>query len=121
MQEKYHISDAEINEKIGECELLNNKRKKIFREVLKRYSSILAKKSCCISMYELVLKISDDKPFIVETYSIPMRLRELVTSDINNFTKLVIIRRSNNPYINLLVTSLKKWIHKDMPGYSQTK
>ena len=37
-----------------------------------------------------------------------MRLRELVTADLNKLLELGIIRRSNSPYINPLVTSLKK-------------
>ena len=37
-----------------------------------------------------------------------MRLRELVTAEINNLLQLGIIRRSNSPYINPLVSSLKK-------------
>ena len=37
-----------------------------------------------------------------------MKLRDLVTSEINNLLELGIITRSTSPYINPLVTSLKK-------------
>ena len=46
--------------------------------------------------YEHKLKIKDDQPFINETYAIPMRLRELVISEINKLLNLGIIRRSNS-------------------------
>ena len=36
-----------------------------------------------------------------------MKLRDLVTSEVNNLLKLGIICRSNSPYINPLVTSLE--------------
>ena len=50
-------------------------------------------------MYKHELKIKDDKPFIIKTYPIPMKLRSLVTAKLNNFLELGIIRRSNSPYI----------------------
>ena len=59
-------------------------------------------------IYQYVLKIKDDKALIIKMYPIPMKLRELVTSRINNLLELGIIRRSNSPCINPLVTSLKK-------------
>ena len=36
-----------------------------------------------------------------------MKLRSLVTTQLNNLLELEIIRRSNSPYINPLMTSLK--------------
>ena len=81
-EEKYWVADAEIEEKVA-----NAGR---------------------ISIYEHELKIKDDKPFIIKTYPIPMRLRELVTAELNKLLELGSIRRSNRPYINPLVTSLKK-------------
>ena len=41
-------------------------------------------------------------------FDFPVPLRGLVTSEINNLLELGIIRRPNSPYINPLVTSLKK-------------
>ena len=108
IEEKYCISDAEIEEKVAKCELLNNEEKKKFWEVLKKYKDIFSKKPGRISIYEHELKIKNDKPFIIKTYPIPMRLRELVTAELNKLLELGIIRRSNSPYINPLVTSLKK-------------
>ena len=69
---------------------------------------IFSKKPERISTYEHKLKIKDDQPFIIKIYPILMRLRELVTAEINNLLEIRIIRRSNSPYINPLVTSLKK-------------
>ena len=37
-----------------------------------------------------------------------MRLRELITAEINNLLEVGIIRTPNSPYINPLITSLKK-------------
>ena len=54
------------------------------------------------------MKSKDDQPFIIKIYPILMRLRELVIAEINNLLEIGIIRRSNSPYINPLVTSLKK-------------
>ena len=92
---------------MAKCELLNGEEKK-FWEDLKKYKDIFSKKPGRISIYEHELKIKDDKPFIIKTYPIPMRLRNLVTAELNNLLELGIIRRSNSPYINPLVTSLKK-------------
>ena len=93
---------------VKEYELLNREEKKKFWEVLKKYRDIFSKKPGRISIYEHELKIKDDKPFVIKTYPIPMRLRELVTAELNKLLELGIIRRSNSPYINPLVTSLKK-------------
>ena len=93
---------------MAKCELLNWEEKKKFREVLKKYKDIFSKKPGRISIYEHELKIKDDKPFIIKTYPIPMKLRSFVTSELNNLLELRIILRSNSPYINPLVTSLKK-------------
>ena len=106
--EKYCIFDAEIEKKVAKCELLNSEEKKNFWEVLKKYKDIFSKKPGRLSIYEHELKIKYDKPFIIKTYPIPMRLRELVTAELNKLLELGIIRRSNSPYINPLVTSLKK-------------
>ena len=75
---------------------------------MKKYKDIFSKKPGRISIYEHELKIKDDKPSIIKTYPIPMRLREFVTAELNNLLELGIIQRSNSPYINPLVTSLKK-------------
>ena len=108
IEEKYCITDDEIEEKVARCELLDGEEKRKFWEVLKKYRDIFLKKPGRISIYEHKLKIKDDQPFIIKTYPIPMSLRELVTAEINNLLELGIIRRSNSPYINPLVTSLKK-------------
>ena len=108
IEEKYSISDAEIEEKVAKCELLNGEEKKKFWKVLKKYKDIFSKKPGRISIYEHELKIKDDKPFIIKTYPIPMKLRSLVTTELNNLLELGIIRRSDSPYINPLVTILKK-------------
>ena len=108
IDEKYCITDDEIEEKVAKCELVDGDEKKKFWEVLKKYKDIFFKKPGRISIYEHKLKIKDDQPFIIKTYPIPMRLRELVTAEINNLLELGIIRRSNSPYINPLVTSLKR-------------
>ena len=81
-----------------------NKR---FWEMLK-YKEIFPKKPGHLLIYVHKLKIKDDQPFIIKTYPIPMRLREIVTSEINNLLNLGIVRRSNSQYINPLVTRLKK-------------
>ena len=108
IEEKYRITDVEIEEKVARCELLDGQEKRKFWEVLKKYRDIFSKKPGRISIYKHKLKIKDDHPFIIKTYPIPMRLRELVTAEINNLLQLGIIRRSNSPYVNPLVTSLKK-------------
>ena len=91
----------------SKCELLSGEEKKNFWEVLKKYRHF-SKKPRRLSIYEHELKIKDDKPFIIKTYPTPMKLRDLVTSEINNLLELGIIRRSNSSYISPLVTSLKK-------------
>ena len=108
IEEKYCITDAEMAEKAAKCELLSGEEKKIFWEILKKYKDIFSKKPGRLAIYEHELKIKDDKPFIIKTYPISMKLRELVTSEIDNLLELGIIRRSKSPYINQLVTSLKK-------------
>ena len=105
IEEKYCITDAEIEEKVSKFELLNGEEKKKFWEVLKKYKDIFSKKHGRISIYEHELKIKDNKSFIIKTYPIPMKLRSLVTTELNNLLKLGIIRRSNSPYINPLVTN----------------
>ena len=60
---------------IEECELLKGEGKKKFWEVLKKYKVIFSNKPGWISIYEHELKIKDVKPFIIQTYLIPMRLR----------------------------------------------
>ena len=72
LEEKYCISDAEIEEKVEKCELLNGEEKRKFWEVLKKYKDIFSKKPGRLAIYEHELKIKDDKPFIIKTYSIPM-------------------------------------------------
>ena len=108
IEEKYRITDVEIEEKVAKYERLDSDEKNKFWEVLKKYRDTCSKKPGRISIYEHALKVKDDKPFIIKTYPIPMKLRDLVTSEINNLLELGIIRRSNSPYINPLVTSLKK-------------
>ena len=108
LEEKYCITDAAIEEKVAKCELLNGEKKNKFWKVLKKYKEIFSKKPGRLVIYKHELKIKDDKPFIIKTYPIPMKLKDLVTSEINNLLELGIIRRSNSPYINPLVTSLKK-------------
>ena len=99
IEEKYCISDAEIEEKVAKCKLLNGEEKKKFWEVFKKYRDIFSKKPGRISIYEHELKIKDDKPFIIKSYPFPMRSRSSVTSELNNLLELGIIRRSNSPYI----------------------
>ena len=75
---------------------------------MKKYKDIFSKKPGRISIYEHELKIKDNKPFIFKTYPIPMKLRSLITTELNNLLEPGIIWRSNSPYTNPLVTSLKK-------------
>ena len=44
IEDKYCKSDAEIEEKVAKCELLNGEEKKKFWEVLKKYKDIFSKK-----------------------------------------------------------------------------
>ena len=76
LEEKYCITDAEIEEKVAKCELLNGEEKKKFWEVLKKYKDIFSKKPGRLAIYEHELKVKDNKPFIIKTYPIPMTLRK---------------------------------------------
>ena len=108
IEEKCCITDAEIEEKVAKCKLLSREEKKKFWEVLKKYRDIFSKKPERLSIHEHELKIQEDKPFIIKTYPIPLKLRDLVTLEMNNLQELGNIRRSNSPYMNPVVTSLKK-------------
>ena len=81
IEEKYCVTDAEIEEKVAKCELLNGEEKKKFWEVLREYKDIFSKKPGRISIYEHELKIKDGRPFIIKTHPILIRLRELVNAE----------------------------------------
>ena len=76
--------------------------------MLKKYEDIFSKKPGRLSIYQPELKIKDDKLCIIKSYPFPIKSRDLITSEINNLLELGIIGRLNSPYINPLVTSLKK-------------
>ena len=99
IDEKYCITDFKIEGNVAKLELLSGGEKKKFWEILKKCKDIIFKKPGRLSIYQHELKIKGDKPFIIKTYPIPIKLRELVTSEINNLLELGIIRRSNCPYI----------------------
>ena len=93
---------------MAKYELLTGEEKKKFWEILKKYKDIFSKKPGRLSIYKHELKVKDDKPFIIKTFPFPMKLRDAAATEINNLLELGIIWRSNSPYINPLVTSLKK-------------
>lgn len=61
-----------------------------------------------IAGYEYEIRVSDKTPYFKKSYPVPVALQEKVDKEIQRMIDCKIIERSNGPYVNPLVTVIKK-------------
>ena len=75
--------------------------------ILWKHKKVLRKQPGRLTSYEHFLKVREDKPFVSQSYPIPIAYREEVDEEIQSLLKVEIIQRSNSLYIDPLALVLK--------------
>ena len=108
IKDDIEIKKEKIRLKIEETNTANAETKKGLEDILWRHRAIFRKKPGRLKIYQHVLRVKENQPFIGRSYPIPVAYREKVDEKIRKMLNMGIIQRSSSPYINPIVPVIKK-------------
>ena len=108
IKDDIEIKKEEIRLKIEETNAANAETKKRFGDILWRHKAVFRKGPGRLKIYQHILRVKENQPFIGRSYPIPIAYREKVDEEIRKMLNMGIIQRSSSPYINPIVPVIKK-------------
>lgn len=108
INETHENLEQEIEDTVAEIDVLNPQQKHRLLQILKNNKSIFDDRPGRIPGYEHELKLTDETPFCQKGWPIPLAYQQQVEDEINKMLYYGVIERANSPYINPMVTIIKK-------------
>lgn len=102
------VSDIDISEATNEITSIDERSKQKLRKILSENSAIFKDVPGRIIGYEHKISVTDSTPFYQKSYPVPLALREKVDEEIQHMVNCNVIERSCGPYVNPIVTVVKK-------------
>lgn len=102
------VIDADFADAVKKITTINEKHKRQLMNVLKENAEVFREVPGRIVGYEHHIKVTDSTPFFQRSYPVPIALREKVDEEIKKMVSCNVIERSSGPFVNPLVTVIKK-------------
>ena len=100
--------DEEISRKINEIEGVDSTMESQLEQLLYCYKGVFNEKPSRIRGYEHYFQVNDRTPYLQKGWPVPIKYQEAVQAKIRRMLEYGIIERAQSPYINLLVTVIKR-------------
>lgn len=107
-EQNSEISDQEIEEKVSNCVALSQNQKVKLKLLLTKHRKVFDKKPGKINVYYHKLVIDENQYKFKRPYPVPIAYRTKVREEVERMLGLGIISPSTSPYVNPLVTVIKK-------------
>lgn len=100
--------ESQIEEKLGEMEDMDQNMKAELKKILYQNQEVFSEKPGLITGYEHYFQVTDKTPYLQKGWPVPIQHQEAVKAEVKRMLEYGIIERSQSPYINPLVTVIKK-------------
>jgi hypothetical protein len=97
-----------FHEAVEQITTIDHQQKQQLADILRQHHTVFSTRPGLISGYEHRLQITDDTPYCKRGWPVPLAYREAVENEIQQMLADQVIERSTSPYINPLVTIVKK-------------
>ena len=101
------ITYLEIIDKLKINEEINESQRRQMADLIYEYRKVFSFKPGLVKNFEYKLKITNDEPYHVKPYPIPLKYQKAVESEIEKMLESGVISRSTSTFINPVVTALK--------------
>lgn len=108
LQQQEGSIEDKINNKIEEIDGINKDQLLQLQHILHEYKEVFDERPGLINGYEHSFRVTDNTPYILKGWAVPITYQQSVKGEIKRMLKFCIIERANSPYINLLVTVIKR-------------
>lgn len=100
--------EERIQEKLREVNGIGNEHLEQLQRILMENKSVFSKRPGRITQYQHQIQFTDRTYFFQKGWPVPIKYREAVDGEIDRMLKYNIIERAQTPYINPMVTVIKK-------------
>jgi transposase InsO family protein len=100
--------ETDINKVVQEVNGITELQRSQLYKILMRHKEVFSSKPGRITCYEHQFRVTDSTPFCQKGWPVPIAYRQQVEDEINKMVRYGVIERSASPYINPLVTVIKK-------------
>ena len=107
-EEKGDAIEKKINDKINNVKCEDEEIRGKLREILIKNKSLFRESPGRLECYEHECKVTDSTPYFQRGWAVPIAYKQKVDAEINKMLKYGVIERGNSPYVNPMVTVIKK-------------
>ncbi|KAB0803020.1 hypothetical protein PPYR_05206 [Photinus pyralis] len=103
----YGPSDEQLSAVVDQCKL-SSSEKIVFRELLEEHRTLFSEKPGRTQSYAHEIRLKDKREFFKKQYPVALAHREAIQNQLNLMVQWGVIQRCATPYINPIMTTLKK-------------
>lgn len=99
--------DSDFAEILEKCNL-TSEQKIIFKNLLEKHKTLFSDKPGLTTEYVHDIRLKDTREFCMKQYPVPIAHKDAIQKQLNLMEEWGVIRRTATPYINPIMTTLKK-------------
>ena len=100
--------ETEIYRKLEELEEMDQTRLNQLGQLLDKNKEIFTDRPGIITGYQHSFRVTDSTPYLQKGWAVPIKYQRAVQDEIQRMLEFGIIERANSPYIQPLVTVIKR-------------